>query len=234
MNIFYHKGDFFIDKELILTTEEAFHAVKVLRCRHGEQVILLNGLGGSAIATVSQADIKSFKLEVESVTHDSGLIPARHIALALLKKKERIEWFVEKAVETGISSITIFTADHTEKKGLDLARLERVAISAMKQSGNKWLPDIKGLIKFEDMLEKFSYAQKYIGYCKTPETELLKNKYKAGTEAVVVIGPEGDFSEEEIELAELKGLIPVSLGSARLRAETAALHALFTMHLANL
>jgi 16S rRNA (uracil1498-N3)-methyltransferase len=233
MNFFFQPTLTSKDAEIILNPEESHHAAKVLRCRIGEQASVLNGSGLKALAVFKTIDQKQSTLEVIDFHFETSNSSPIFIAIANLKNRDRLEWFVEKAVELGAAGITVFFSSRTEKHGIDTKRLDRIAISALKQSGNLWLPFIKTGEKYVDVVRDSKSL--FIAHCsdKYP-AELLKNVYQRGKESTILIGPEGDFTDEEIESAVRAGATPVSLGPFRLRAETAALAALTTVQVVNM
>lgn len=233
MKIFYHKETTADSQSIVLSEEESFHAAKVLRVTNGDKVVVLNGEGLEAEAVVEKADAKKCRLEIQSVTFKEKPQPEISIALAMIKKRERMEWFAEKAVELGAAEIIFFQSAHTEKAHADLKRIERIAISALKQSGNAWLPEIRAGISLNQLVEQEFADEKFIGYCPTGKEELLSRQYAKGKNARVLIGPEGDFSPAEVEQALRHDFRMVNLGPLRLRAETAALTALLTLQILN-
>ena len=156
-----------------------------------------------------------------------------HIAISPTKNADRIEWFVEKAVELGIDEITLLECDHTERQHLKIDRLEKMAISAMKQSLKAKLPVIHPLTSFRNIVHTAGSVEKYIAHVDNENPNQLKNLIAAGSSYLVLIGPEGDFSDEELTLAENQGFKKISLGPSRLRTETAGLAACHILNLAN-
>lgn len=233
LNYFYLRNFNPADSTVTLPPDESHHAAKVLRCRPSEAAAILNGAGTRATATFKKVDAKETVLEVTAVHQEMRRNAGISVALANLKNRDRLEWFVEKAVELGAAGILIFLSSRTEKHGVDAKRLERIAVSALKQSGNLWLPEIETGIQYRDILK--SETGILIAHCseKYPG-DLLKNVYQAGRDIMLLIGPEGDFTDEEIESAIAAGAVPVSLGPFRLRAETAALAALVTVQVMNM
>jgi len=146
---------------------------------------------------------------------------------------DRIEWFVEKATEIGIDSITCLNCRFSERKEIKPARLEKILVSAMKQSQKATLPILTGMTDFKTFVNQPFYGRKFIAHCEDGDKQLLKQIYKPGENALILIGPEGDFSPEEIALALQNGFEPISLGESRLRTETAALVACHTIHVLN-
>jgi len=155
-----------------------------------------------------------------------------HIAIAPTKNIDRIEWFLEKATEIGIDEITPLICIHSERRTVNAERLNKVIIAAMKQSLKAYLPKLNKETKIEEFIRQQTTSSKFIGYC-SGDTQKLKDMYKSGNDAVILIGPEGDFSEGEVMKAKENGFIPINLGNSRYRTETAALVACHTINLMN-
>ncbi|PKP33695.1 MAG: 16S rRNA (uracil(1498)-N(3))-methyltransferase, partial [Bacteroidetes bacterium HGW-Bacteroidetes-17] len=155
-----------------------------------------------------------------------------HMAVAPTKSIDRYEWFLEKATEIGIDRITPIICEHSERKEVKINRLEKVVISALKQSLKAYLPKLSETVKFNHFINQPFEGQKFIAYCEG-EPPLLKKLYIPKTDVLILIGPEGDFSPDEVEQAIKKGFIPVSLGNSRLRTETAAIAACHAINLLN-
>jgi 16S rRNA (uracil1498-N3)-methyltransferase len=155
------------------------------------------------------------------------------IAIAPTKLNERTEWFLEKATEIGIDKVQLFASYHSERRVANVERFRKVMIAAMKQSIKSKLPDIQDVMDYNKLVKQPFDGQKFIAWIDDNVTELLCDKYVKGQNALVLIGPEGDFSLEEVQLAKDNGFIPVSLGDARLRTETAAVVACHTINLIN-
>ena len=223
-----------IETNSILPAEESHHAVKVLRLAAGDTIVVLDGKGKTFYATISVADAKgcilnSLELKQESKGRDYRL----HIAIAPTKNMDRLEWFVEKATEIGIDEISPIFCRFSERKVLKNERLEKILVSAMKQSIQPFLTKLNEPQSIKDFLKNASADQKFIAHCHEADKKLLSRTVQAGKEVLILIGPEGDFSEEEVELAIEKGFVPVSLGENRLRVETAALYSCATVALIN-
>lgn len=204
-------------QEYMLSEEESKHCVRVLRLKQGSKVELLNGKGLSAIAEIADDHPKKCRLIILS----SEFFPPNrevHLALAPTKNMDRMEWLVEKATEIGLTKLSFLKCDHNERGQLKLDRLEKIAISAMKQSKRYYLPEISELIPFQTFIQ--NNPNGFIGHCypaeKIPLDSIVDSK-------VFLIGPEGDFSENEVKLALQNGYQAVSLSDFRLRTETAAL-----------
>lgn len=217
---------------VVLPEEEAHHAAHVLRLRTGDRVGLLDGRGRSATAEMIAVNKREVLARVVELTQHPGERNARiHLAVAPTKQIDRFEWFVEKAVEVGVDRITPLSTERTERSRLRTDRLQRVAISAMKQSQRTWLPVIDDLVPLEDLISHDLPPQRCFGWC-TGEHASLMETYDVTKDAVVLIGPEGDFTPEEAKKLRTRRFKAVSMGSARLRTETAALTACTWMSLA--
>ena len=215
-----------------LSEEESKHAVRVLRLNEGDAIDLLDGRGGLYTATVADANPKRCQLRI---THHETVAPRpyfTHVAVAPTKNLDRMEWFVEKAVEIGVERISFLRCARSERRELKLERLEKIAISALKQSGQAWLPQLDELVDYAAFVASVAPETTFIAHLEAGERTALAQVASAGLGCCVLIGPEGDFTPAEINLALGRGIRPVTLGTSRLRTETAALAAVFTAHLA--
>ncbi|GAB3294532.1 RsmE family RNA methyltransferase [Hymenobacter tenuis] len=215
-----------------LPEDESKHAVRVLRLTTGDAVVLVNGSGGVYQAEVETADAKRCRLRVVSEEQ----VPRRayhvHVAVAPTKNLDRMEWLVEKAVEMGVDTMTFLRCARSERRELKLERLQKIAVSALKQSGQAWLPELTELTDFTRFLPTANPATTFIAHLEDGERTPLARVAAAADGCCVLIGPEGDFTPQEIEAAFALGIRPVTLGASRLRTETAALAAVHTVHIA--
>ncbi|SFP93858.1 16S rRNA (uracil(1498)-N(3))-methyltransferase [Hymenobacter arizonensis] len=214
-----------------LPEDESKHAVRVLRLGVGDAVELLDGRGGRYAAAVADANPKRCQLRIG---HHETVAPRSyftHVAVAPTKNLDRMEWFVEKAVEVGVERITFLRSARSERRELKLERLEKIAISAMKQSGQAWLPQLDEMTDYAAFVADATPETTFIAHLEEGERTALTQVAAAGAGCCVLIGPEGDFTPAEIALALSRGIRPVTLGESRLRTETAALAAAFTVHL---
>ena len=217
-----------------LPEEESAHAVRVLRLQAGDEIRVVDGVGGLFRAVIAQPHPKHCVVEVLDELPATGQRNYRlHLAIAPTKNLDRIEWFAEKTTEIGIDEITCLNCRFSERKEVKPARLEKILVSAMKQSQKSVLPKLNGMTDFRHFVEKPFEGRKFIAHCEEEEKPLIKDIYKSGENALVLIGPEGDFSPEEIALAKANGFEAISLGNSRLRTETAALVACHTLHVLN-
>ncbi len=238
MQLFYCK-DITPNAFCTLDAEESRHAVRVLRLREGDELNVTDGRGNLYRCRIVTADDRACVIEAAEQEFSALHSPfSIHLAVAPTKNPSRMEWLVEKAVEIGVGEITLLNCDHSERTFLKTDRLEKLAVSAMKQSLHTLLPEIHPAVSLRDWLNsQFSIVNsqlKFIAHCEAdkPRTPLA-TALKPGCDAVVLIGPEGDFSPEEIALALDCGFQPVSLGPSRLRTETAALYAVTAFNLIN-
>lgn len=222
-----------IETTLTLPESDSQHCVKVLRKQPGDVIDVIDGKGNRFRCRLLEAHQKRAKVEIigrEAIEpYWTGKIT---LAVAPTKHIDRMEWLVEKLTETGFDTFVPLHCRWSERKELKTERLEKIAVSAMKQSLKATLPFIEPMTPFRKFVESVRETpQKFIAHCDhDAERHLLSHKYTPGTDTVIAIGPEGDFSPEEVEMALEAGFIPVSLGEARLRTETAALMACHTLH----
>lgn len=228
MFLFY--SDDILSNVITLTLDEHLHCSKVLRKNIDDIIDITDGKGNIYSCKIIAIQKHSTKCEIQSITIKNIPEPKIGIAIAPTKNASRIEWFVEKAIEIGISDIYFIHTDRTEKKAINLQRIEKIAISAMKQSMNVYLPNIqsfKNLKEFNLAIPSF-YKQKFIAHC-DGTTKLLYETMDKTKSALLMIGPEGDFTKDEIISAQKVDFQSVSLGSSRLRTETAGLVGLMMM-----
>lgn len=204
-----------------LSEAESRHVCKVLRMKEGDKIGLLNGNGLYAEAIIQQADQKRCVVEIISKEIEQPSLTTVHIAISPTKMNERMEWFVEKATELGITEITFLLTKNSERKAIKLERFENIAISAMKQSKRLFLPKINDLTKVEGFIK--NNPNGFIAHCYEGEKHSLLDVFDG--KAAILIGPEGDFTVEECKLAKENGYKEITLGKNRLRTETAGLYA---------
>ena len=217
-----------------LDEQESKHCIRVLRLKIGDEIILTDGIGNMYFTKIIEDHPKRCTVKVTEVKKESGKRPFKiHIAVAPTKNIARIEWFIEKATEIGIDEITPLVCEHSERKIVKTERLTKVVTSAVKQSLKAYHPVMNDAIDFKKFVHQEFKGEKFIAYCSDEYRDSLKNIYKKGKDALILIGPEGDFSQAEVELAIKHGFKPVSLGSSRLRTETAALLACVVVNLRN-
>jgi 16S rRNA (uracil1498-N3)-methyltransferase len=208
--------------EIMLDENTSRHIVQVLRMAVGERLQLTDGRGNLLTADISSAHKKHCLVSPVKLIHKSRDARKVTIAISLLKNTDRFEWFIEKATEIGVSEIIPFISGRTEKKQYRKDRLKTILLSAMIQSQQVWLPDLQELQSFPELIRDSKHAQKFIAHCREDARVLLSEAMNrsAGSQ-IILIGPEGDFSAEEVSQAIQSSFIPVTLGETRLRSETA-------------
>lgn len=212
----------------VFSSEESRHSCKVLRLGTGDQVTLVNGRGQQFTAEISEADPRKVKVNIlEIVEAPRPRDYFLHLAIAPTKRMERFEWFVEKATEVGVDRITPIITQNSERRVLNVARLQKKMIAALKQSLNLFLPELHAAEEFSTFIQQHSADQKGIAYCGAGDKATLQDLLVPGGQYLILIGPEGDFSEGEIERAETQGYQLLTLGESRLRTETAGLAVCF-------
>jgi len=232
MHLFYTPD--IVTDTYTLNEEESKHCIKVLRLQAGCIVTLVDGRGGFYQAQIIDPHPKKTTLRILTTQLSYGKRNHYlHIAVAPTKNMERIEWFLEKATEIGIDEISLIICDRSERKEVKSDRLNKVITSAVKQSLKAYHPQLNETSSFKNFLKKKLPSQKFIAHCLNVEKKTLKNCLHNQSDYVILIGPEGDFSPNEIALATEANFIPVTLGNARLRTETAALEACFEINFLN-
>jgi 16S rRNA (uracil1498-N3)-methyltransferase len=233
MQLFYNPKISESDTAFDFDKDESRHIVKVLRKKVGDQLHITNGSGWLFVAELIVADAKHCSVKILS----QNLQPKRpfnlHLAVAPTKMNDRYEWFLEKATEIGVEEITPIICDNSERKVIKLERFEKIIQSAMKQSLQCYLPKLNDAITFKDFLSHTFSEDKYIAHCEETDKKSLKSQIKPNKNALILIGPEGDFSVKEIEIALAAKYIPVTLGNTRLRTETAAIAACHSVAFVN-
>jgi len=220
--------------EFILDETESKHAVRVLRLQKGSRVQVVNGTGGFYEAEITDVNQKKCRLSIIKSQLEFGKKDFHlHIAIAPTKNNDRFEWFLEKATEIGIDEITPLITSHSERKTVNPERLEKILVSAMKQSLKAYLPKLNELTSFKELITNNKTDINFIAYCDEIKKTHLKNLATKGNNTLILIGPEGDFSPDEVKLAIENGYQVVSLGESRLRTETAGIVACHIVNLAN-
>ncbi len=219
--------------EGVLSPSESHHCVKVLRKTTGDEIDVTDGKGRLLKCKLLEANAKQCRFEILSFTEIPKPSHSIHVAIAPAKNAERNDWFIEKAVEIGVDRITFLQCRYSERSRINLERTEKKVVSAMKQSLRVWKPLIEGMMKFDDFLMNAGGDQKFMAHLDDNSTPYLHTAAKPGQHYVVLIGPEGGFSDEEIDEAKAAGYQSVRLGDHRLRTETAGLAACHVLNLIN-
>lgn len=232
MNVFYLPDA--REGNVSFPEEESKHIVRVLRMREGDTFCVTNGKGSLFDAELIDAHPKRAMANLlnRRAGYDNRAFKLS-IAIAPTKLNERTEWFLEKATEIGIDEIKLFASYHSERRVVNVERFKKIVVAAMKQSVKSNMPIIEEMQTFENLVRQDFSGQKFIAWIDEEVKDQLCNLYDKGSDVLVLIGPEGDFSKDEVELAKANGFVPVSLGEARLRTETAAIVACHTIQLIN-
>ena len=234
MQLFYHPEISETDNQVLFTKEESRHIVKVLRKNEGDRLNVTNGKGLLFTIEIIISSSQQCVAKIISVEEQDKPAYYIHLAVAPTKMNDRYEWFLEKATEIGVHEITPVICSNSERKVVKNDRFERVLQSAMKQSLHFRIPQLNEAISFSELVSTPFIGKKYIAHCEEDKARRsLKKELKPNETSIVLIGPEGDFSPDEIEFALSHGWIPVTLGKSRLRTETAAVVACHTAALAN-
>lgn len=232
MQIFYQS--LIPENQFFLDADESRHCVKVLRKKEGDLITVVDGKGTFYQARIAKADPRQCTFTIEEALPEEKKDFHIHLGIVPTKNADRLEWFVEKAVEIGVDEISLIISENAERKKLNTDRLERKAISAMKQSLKATLPPVHSPVSFTEFIKKNRLGvQKYLAYLSDEPTTHLFHAAAAMKQYVVLIGPEGDFTQEEVAKALQQGYQTVSLGAARLRTETAGIAACHTLTLLN-
>lgn len=208
--------------EYIFDKEESKHIVKVLRKQEGDILHITNGKGILFESAISLASEKKCVVTINKFDRTSPRSFRIHLAVAPTKMNERYEWFLEKATEIGIDEITPIICEHSERKIVKTDRFEKIILSAMKQSNQLFMPKLNEPISFKEFVKRETSDVKFIAHCDDFHKTALKSSFEKSGKYLLLIGPEGDFSPKEIQLALDQQYTPVTLGQTRLRTETAA------------
>lgn len=233
MQLFYNSDIKISDKNFFFDKEESKHIVKVLRKKEGDNIYITNGLGNLFISEIVFASEKKCEVKIIDINTFEPTPYYIHIAVAPTKMNDRMEWFLEKATEIGIHEITPILCEHSERKVYKIDRAEKIIQSALKQSNQYFLPKINEPVPFSNFVKTAFDGQKFIAHCEETAKRSFKNEIKLNSKILILIGPEGDFSTKEINLAIENKFVPVTLGNTRLRTETAALVVCHTVALTN-
>ncbi len=232
--------DYFYQPDIIsdvfhLDEEESRHCARVLRKKVEDQIIVLDGKGGIYTCKIKKVHHKHVEFDIIAKRTMAPSVYSIHLVIAPTKNADRIEWLIEKSIEIGLHQISFIECHNSERHRLNMTRIRKKVINAMKQSQNPYLPVVNDILPLKDYLNcAEENTEKYIGHAALGKGNFLINAAKRGSSYQVLIGPEGDFTREEISQTEKKGFIPVSLGDSRLRTETAGLVACVILNALNL
>lgn len=223
MQLFYNPSISEQTKDFTFDKEESKHIIKVLRKKDGDILFVTNGLGFLFECAIVLGIETKCTVAIVRFEKSQNLLFHLHLAVAPTKMNDRFEWFLEKATEIGISEITPIICEHSERKHIKTDRFEKILIAAMKQSNQYYLPKLNASILYKDFMKRSFSGQTFIAHCEETNKKSLKSLLKPQTDVTILIGPEGDFSAKEIQIAIGSNFIPISLGNTRLRTETAAI-----------
>lgn len=223
MQFFYHPNLSHPVFELL--PDEAKHCVKALRKKAGDQIFVTDGQGRLSTVQIMEANVSHCIVQILKTEENYAVRPhSFHLAIAPTKNADRIEWLVEKSIEIGIEQISFLKCEHSERLKLDLDRLQRIAVSAIKQSNTTWIP-IMQIVDYKEFVIKNSNIHNcFIAWCDERNQEEFAQQQLKNQDVILLIGPEGDFSPEEVTMAEQNGFKSIKLGQRRLRTETAGLY----------
>jgi 16S rRNA (uracil1498-N3)-methyltransferase len=233
MQLFYNSELNETTKTFNFSKDESRHIVKVLRKSTGDTLMITNGVGWTFEAEVVIPNHNKCVMNVQSSKYVQPKDYSVHLAVSPTKMNDRYEWFLEKATEIGVTQITPIISHNSERKVVKSERFEKIIQSAMKQSLNPYLPTLGAAVTFAEFLKSPQKGKTFIAHCAEGDKHAFKNQIEPGTSITILIGPEGDFSSQEISTALDNNYIPVSLGNSRLRTETAAVVACHTIQLCN-
>lgn len=222
MQLFYNPTITEEAKTFVFDKEESKHIIKVLRKKEGDVLHVTNGKGFLFYTEITIASDNKCTVKINSFEKQEPSPFRLHLAVAPTKMNERYEWFLEKATEIGIHEITPIICEHSERKVIKTDRFQKIVESAMKQSLHYYLPILNEPVAFKEFIKTQKTGQLFMAHCEETDKRSLKNELQASQDVLILIGPEGDFSVKEIQLALEHHFIPVSLGATRLRTETAA------------
>ena len=223
MQLFYNPNISKTDLSFIFDKEESKHIIKVLRKKESDILFVTNGLGFIFKTEIKLASDNKCTVNILSFQEQEKSKYHLHLVVAPTKMNERYEWFLEKATEIGIHEITPIICEHSERKIIKIDRFQKIIEAAMKQSLHCFIPKLNEPILYKDFIKKDFSGQKFIAHCEETDKKSLKEQLNSDEDVTILIGPEGDFSNNEILLAKENKYIPVSLGNTRLRTETAAI-----------
>ncbi len=223
-------------ENLILDEEQSKHIIQVLRMQKEQEIFLTDGKGSKAHSVIVDDHRKRCEVKIVSIEKEGERTPKISIAISLIKNAARFEWFLEKATEIGMNEIIPIICERTEKEKFRGDRFQNILISALLQSQQSWLPILHEPITFEKLVAENTNANKFIAHCQPPQKQQLSSLIQHSTfnienNSLILIGPEGDFTEKEIQSALSKNFHPVALGNTRLRTETAGIFASIVLKL---
>ena len=228
MDIFY--SDIIDNSKVELSSSESHHCLIVLRKDIGDDIEVLDGKGSRYICKIIDNSNKKVVARILNKIFYANKQSAIHLVIAPTKSHVRIEWFVEKSIEIGVSRISFIKTDRTLRKKINIDRINRIAISAMKQSGQFYLPIVNNLDSFNNVISRVSEEQRFIAHLEDEKREKISDIYDRSNDCCIMIGPEGDFSDQELDMMNKEGVAYFKMGNRRLRSETAALNSIAVLN----
>jgi 16S rRNA (uracil1498-N3)-methyltransferase len=223
MQLFYNQSINETTEHFSFDKEESKHIIKVLRKKDSDILYVTNGLGYLFKTEITLASDNKCTVKILSFEKSAPSKFHLHLAVAPTKMNDRFEWFLEKATEIGIHEITPIICERSERKVINTERFDKIILAAMKQSNELFLPKLNEAVSFREFIKQKQDGLNFIAHCEETNKKTLKSALEPNKNVTLLIGPEGDFTEKEIELALDTNYIPVSLGNTRLRTETAAI-----------
>jgi 16S rRNA (uracil1498-N3)-methyltransferase len=220
---FFFEENFSTEGNFILSEEASKHIVQVLRMHENENLLITNGKGQVLTTRLVKANKKNAEVQIINKSVRPKIIPEISIGISLIKNTNRFEWFLEKATEIGVSEIIPIICERTEKQHFRYDRMKNIIVSAMLQSQRAWLPALHEPAKFDVIIKNSPHQNKYIAHCIDDKKQQLVSEVNSKGGQIILIGPEGDFTKDEIAIALKNNYIPISLGETRLRTETAGI-----------
>jgi len=231
MDIFYSNN---INNNFIeLSASESHHCAKVMRKKKGDLLTVLDGKGSKYTAIIIKADKKNILLEIKTIDRVPNTGIGLHLIISPTKSHDRIDWLVEKSTELGIQKISFMNCDRTERKKINLDRIKRISISAIKQSGQLYAPEINNILSYKQIIDDISEDQRFIAHLEKDKKKHLRSIYNKSKNCCILIGPEGDFTIDEINLAKENNFHSITLGENTLRTETAGLFVVSLINILN-
>jgi len=231
MDIFY--SDNINDNIIELSVAESRHCIKVMRKKRGDTVIVLDGNGCRYTATIIEVDKKNILLEIKDIDKIPQNTMKLHLIISPTKSHDRIDWLIEKATEIGVKEISFIKCCRTERKKVNIDRIRRISISAIKQSGQFYIPKINDMSCYNEIVSNICADQRFIAHLEKEDKKHLVDVYGKSKDCCILIGPEGDFTNDEINFAKENNFQSISLGKSTLRTETAGVFAVSLVNILN-
>ena len=231
MNLFYSNN--IVNDMILLSEGESHHCMHVLRNNVNDSITILDGVGGKHTCEIISFNKKEVRAQIIETITTPKKTNHPHLIISPTKSQDRVEWLVEKSIEIGVDRISFVSTKRTERNRINMTRINKIAISAMKQSKQYYLPCIDEITPLTSMLKNIEKKQRFIAHLNDDSTIHLAKLYDDQSESCILIGPEGDFTQEEVDFASQLKFTPISLGDSTLRTETAGIYALSIINTLN-